>query len=105
MTAHSSSRRSSSNSDRAKLAAGAAEIRRAERESRELVKAKPGRLDGTLEGARQKLIQLHNEIFAEARTSFKKAVEMGRLLVGIRRSYGIKGKWEQWVSDNLPFDV
>jgi hypothetical protein len=30
---------------------------------------------------------------------------MGRLLVGIRRSYGIKGKWEQWVSDNLPFDV
>jgi hypothetical protein len=48
-------------SSKAKLAAGAAEIREAERE---LAPAQPVKLDGTLSSATREIIRLHGEILS-----------------------------------------
>jgi hypothetical protein len=89
--------------DKAALATGAAEIRKAESESK-------GKLDGTLGAATKKIVALHNEIEGTFRAAYdgaskvslSKAIEIGRLLTGIR-SGKKQGRWLQWVKENLPF--
>jgi len=89
----------SSQSDIAKLAAGAAKIHKAQRE---LQGSKVGkRLDGTLTSVARELTRLHNKMMAAARTTLEDAIKAGELLIRVRASR--KGQWLKWIETNVPF--
>jgi len=98
----------STNTDEAKPAVGAEQIHKAEREARE---GKAIKLGGRIGDAMKEIIQLHNEIetaFGEAyiaarRVSLPKAVRLGELLTRVHESRGFKGKWLEWLENNMPF--
>lgn len=88
----------SAKTDKAQLAKGALAIRKAEREQQ----GKPvAKLDGTIEGATKEICRLHGEILSAAKTSLQKAILIGELLQRVRGSR--KGKWLEWLEDNVPF--
>lgn len=85
-----------SKSDKAKLAAGAEKIRKAEKALTTKTK-----LDGTLAAATKRLIELHNEIQIGIRATFTAAIQAGKILCNVRASR--KGDWLKWLDDNVPF--
>src|SRR6266478_4519008 len=84
--------------DNKKLAAGAAEIRKAKAEARQ---GKVVKLDGTLASVARELTRLHNKIMTAARTTVEDAIKAGELLLRLRASR--KGQWLKWIEDNVPF--
>jgi DUF3102 family protein len=91
----------SNRADKAKLAAGAEKLRKAQAEASVVKAASKTKLDGALTAATKRLIELHDEIMAGVRATFGKAIEAGRILSGVRVSR--KGKWLKWLDENVPF--